>query len=284
MATMPPPRTAPSEPVQVDERIPVAGEHDVSPKEARDEGIPLPANLRLQRGDRARGRRPHPPRDRPEPPPARGAEAAGEGARVRSSSTATGFIAEAQMTGQLEHPNIVPVHELGVSPEGVPYFTMKLVHGRGLRRLAPRSPDGHGRARPAGPRDLPQGLRRHRLRARSGRDPPRPEARQRDGGRVRAGLRHGLGPRAPLQGPARAPDSVPRRWRRGARSAPRPTCPRSRRAGDPDEMDERTDVFGLGAILYQNRQRPGAVREAPRPAARSSPAPSPARPSPSTTP
>src|SRR4029077_10550699 len=43
-----------------------------------------------------------------------------------------GFVAEAQMTGQLEHPNIVPVHELGVSAEGVPYFTMKLVHGVGF--------------------------------------------------------------------------------------------------------------------------------------------------------
>src|SRR5204862_6832789 len=36
---------------------------------------------------------------------------------------------EAQITGQLEHPNIVPVHELAVTPNGVPYFTMKLVQG-----------------------------------------------------------------------------------------------------------------------------------------------------------
>ncbi len=39
------------------------------------------------------------------------------------------FIAEAQMNGQLEHPNIVPVHELAVDQNGVPYFTMKLVQG-----------------------------------------------------------------------------------------------------------------------------------------------------------
>jgi serine/threonine-protein kinase len=39
------------------------------------------------------------------------------------------FIAEAQMNGQLEHPNIVPVHELAVDGNGVPYFTMKLVQG-----------------------------------------------------------------------------------------------------------------------------------------------------------
>src|SRR4029077_16182439 len=39
------------------------------------------------------------------------------------------FIAEAQIAGQLEHPNIVPVHELAIDPNGVPYFTMKLVQG-----------------------------------------------------------------------------------------------------------------------------------------------------------
>jgi serine/threonine-protein kinase len=39
------------------------------------------------------------------------------------------FIAEGQMTGQLEHPNIVPVHELDIDKNGVPYFTMKLIQG-----------------------------------------------------------------------------------------------------------------------------------------------------------
>ncbi len=40
------------------------------------------------------------------------------------------FIVEAQVTGQLEHPNIVPVYELATSEEGEPYFTMKRVDGR----------------------------------------------------------------------------------------------------------------------------------------------------------
>jgi serine/threonine-protein kinase len=41
------------------------------------------------------------------------------------------FVREAQITGQLEHPNIVPVHELGIEAgSGQPYFTMKLVEGR----------------------------------------------------------------------------------------------------------------------------------------------------------
>ncbi len=45
------------------------------------------------------------------------------------------FSEEAQITGQLQHPNIVPVHELGVSEDGDLYFTMKRVHGRTLREI-----------------------------------------------------------------------------------------------------------------------------------------------------
>lgn len=39
------------------------------------------------------------------------------------------FFEEAQLTGQLEHPGIVPVHELGTDDEGRTYFTMRLVEG-----------------------------------------------------------------------------------------------------------------------------------------------------------
>jgi len=42
------------------------------------------------------------------------------------------FLAEAQATAQLEHPGIIPVHELGVLSDGRPYFTMKEVQGRTL--------------------------------------------------------------------------------------------------------------------------------------------------------
>ncbi len=52
------------------------------------------------------------------------------------------FLREARITGQLEHPNIVPIHELGRTPDGLAYFSMKLVRGRsmedvllGLRRV-----------------------------------------------------------------------------------------------------------------------------------------------------
>ena len=43
------------------------------------------------------------------------------------------FAQEAQITGQLQHPNIIPVYDLGQQEDGQLYFTMKRVEGRTLR-------------------------------------------------------------------------------------------------------------------------------------------------------
>jgi len=45
------------------------------------------------------------------------------------------FFLEAQLTGQLEHPGIVPVHALGVSTDGQPFYAMKYIKGRNLWNL-----------------------------------------------------------------------------------------------------------------------------------------------------
>ncbi|MEO0649194.1 MAG: bifunctional serine/threonine-protein kinase/formylglycine-generating enzyme family protein [Planctomycetota bacterium] len=42
------------------------------------------------------------------------------------------FIDEAQITAQLEHPSIPPVHDIGVDADGRPFFTMQRVRGHGL--------------------------------------------------------------------------------------------------------------------------------------------------------
>jgi len=42
------------------------------------------------------------------------------------------FIDEAQLTGQLEHPNIIPVYELGLDDQGEIFYTMKFVKGTTL--------------------------------------------------------------------------------------------------------------------------------------------------------
>ena len=45
------------------------------------------------------------------------------------------FLEEARITASLEHPNIVPVHDIGRGRSGVPYFTMKLVRGLTLEQI-----------------------------------------------------------------------------------------------------------------------------------------------------
>jgi serine/threonine protein kinase len=42
------------------------------------------------------------------------------------------FIHEAQITAQLEHPGIVPVHDFGVLPDGTVFYTMKRIEGESL--------------------------------------------------------------------------------------------------------------------------------------------------------
>lgn len=45
------------------------------------------------------------------------------------------FVEEAQITGQLEHPHIVPIHELGVDAKKRLFFSMKMVRGRSLQQV-----------------------------------------------------------------------------------------------------------------------------------------------------
>jgi tetratricopeptide (TPR) repeat protein len=62
------------------------------------------------------------------------------------------FVEEAQIGGQLQHPGVVPVYDLGTFTDQRPYFTMKLVKGRTLAALlgergpvsAPSSPTTPG--------------------------------------------------------------------------------------------------------------------------------------------
>jgi WD40 repeat protein len=51
----------------------------------------------------------------------------------------TRFLAEARITGQLEHPNIVPVYELGRRADGRLYYTMRMVRGETLSTALERA-------------------------------------------------------------------------------------------------------------------------------------------------
>src|SRR5258706_15861552 len=115
-----------TQPVYVIESIPVAGEHQITREEIKREGIPTPGHLvvypELGRGGIGRI---HAATDR---------NLLRHVAMKRIDKKLAevpmyreGFIAEAQMTGQLEHPNIVPVHELNIGDVGFPYFTLSIV-------------------------------------------------------------------------------------------------------------------------------------------------------------
>ena len=45
------------------------------------------------------------------------------------------FLREARLTAQMQHPNTVPVYEIGYKPDGDLYFTMKKVAGRNLYQV-----------------------------------------------------------------------------------------------------------------------------------------------------
>jgi len=65
--------------------------------------------------------------------------------RERPKAELERFVREARLTAQLEHPNIVPVHDLGIDSSGSPFFTMKYLHGQSLssviRKLAKEEPE-----------------------------------------------------------------------------------------------------------------------------------------------
>ena len=239
-----------AEPVYVIEGIPVEGDHGVGRAEIEREGIPIPEHLRLFReiGRGGMGRI-HPATDRNLLRHVALKRLDRELAKVPMYKD--GFIAEAQMTGQLEHPNIVPVHELAVSEQGVPYFTMKLVQGINFDDWL--------------------------------RDPARPPggtARLEDGLEIflkvcdavayahhRGVIHRDLKPENVMVadfgqtylmdwGLARLTRTKPASGSRSQMEAPGPVgtpthmAPEQAR-GNPQEMDERSDVFGLGAILYE---------------------------------
>ena len=241
---------APAQPVHVIETIPVRGENKVTAAEVAAEGIPTPAHLRIfpELGRGGMGRI-HPATDRNLLRHVALKRLDKELAKVPMYKD--GFIAEAQMTGQLEHPNIVPVHELAVSDEGVPYFTMKLVQGINFDAWL-RDP-----AHKLGSTErLQEGLEifmkvcdavayaHHRGVIHRDLKPENimvagfGQVYLMDWGLARlTKTRPASGARAQMEA-------------KGPVGTPTFMAPEQAR-GNPEEMDERSDVFGLGAILYE---------------------------------
>lgn len=53
----------------------------------------------------------------------------------KQAKAAERFVYEARITALLQHPNIVPVHDIGINEDGEPYFTMKLIEGENLKSI-----------------------------------------------------------------------------------------------------------------------------------------------------
>ncbi len=45
------------------------------------------------------------------------------------------FIYEARISANLEHPNICPIHDIGIDENDNPYFTMKLIGGEDFQKI-----------------------------------------------------------------------------------------------------------------------------------------------------
>jgi tetratricopeptide (TPR) repeat protein len=57
------------------------------------------------------------------------------------SAAARRFLNEARITAQLQHPGIPPVHEVGTLPDGRPFLAMKLIQGQTLEEQLRGRPD-----------------------------------------------------------------------------------------------------------------------------------------------
>jgi serine/threonine protein kinase len=58
--------------------------------------------------------------------------------RCHDPESQSRFLREAEITGGLEHPGVVPVYALGQHPDGSPYYAMRFVRGDSLKRAVQR--------------------------------------------------------------------------------------------------------------------------------------------------
>jgi len=234
--------------VRVSESIPVAGTAGLTPAQIAKERIPAPPHLLLDR-ELARGGmgHVHPATDR---------NLLRKVALKRiDKDYATipfyrdGFIAEAQITGQLEHPNIVPVHELAIDADGIAYFTMKLVQGISFDRWLRKHPLGSAERVAGGIEVLLRvcdALAYAHDRGVVHRDLKPANIMVGDFGQVYL-MDWGL---AKLTRSAPASGAKALMNAKGVVGTADYMAPEQAR-GNPLEVDERSDVFGIGALLFE---------------------------------
>jgi serine/threonine-protein kinase len=170
------------------------------------------------------------------------------------------FVEEAQIAGQLQHPGVAPVYELGRSGDKRPYFTMKLVKGQTLARLL---------AQRAGPSaDRPRlltvfeavcqtvayahdkGVIHRDLKPSNIMVGNYGEVLVMDWGLAKVLGRDAAEEMTSVVGSVREEDDARQTGPGTALGTPAYMAPEQAR-GEVERVDERADVFGLGAILCE---------------------------------
>jgi tetratricopeptide (TPR) repeat protein len=186
-----------------------------------------------------------------------------------SPGAADRFLEEARLTGRLQHPGIPPVHELGRLEDGRPFFAMKLIAGRTLAELLQER--GAGPGAPAPDSRLlgifrqvcqtiayahSQGIIHRDLKPANVMVGAFGEVQVMDWGLAKA-LDRGEGRATPSdEGAAAEADDLPAGQAAALTRAgtvlgtPAYMAPEQAR-GEVDRLDERCDVFGLGALLCE---------------------------------
>ncbi len=179
--------------------------------------------------------------------------------RIVGSIAEQQFLEEANITGQLQHPGIPPVYDLGTMPDGRPFLAMKLIDGRTFDALLKEAPSetsrwlavfericqavGFAHSNRVIHRDLkPQNVMVGAF----------GEVQVMDWGLAKiltdpgseSTVDFGASPRTPLYNPRAGMET-----QSGSSMGTPAYMPPEQARGEVDRVAERADVFGLGAIL-----------------------------------
>jgi eukaryotic-like serine/threonine-protein kinase len=186
------------------------------------------------------------------------------GAQVDRPEARARFEREARVLGQLEHPSIVPIYDLGVDADGAPYFTMRRLGGQTLEQVLHGLRDGRAGIAQAFSRSrllavfasIAQAVAFAHARGVVHRDLKPANVMLGDFGEVYVldwGLAKVIGavelPSASAD-PDPGPGSSPATRAGEAIGTPGYMAPEQIR-GELERVDERTDVYALGAILFE---------------------------------
>ncbi len=172
----------------------------------------------------------------------------------RGASHVAALVEEAQIQGQLEHPNIPSVHALGIDAQGRPFFTMTRLRGQTLSELLrERQEDPEVRAQVTTGRllriflQIGSAMAFAHERGVVHRDLKPENVMIGAFGEVRV-MDWGI---AKLTGATGVTTSVERPARSGGDVAGTPGYAAPEQLGGGGDVDVRTDVYGLGAVLFE---------------------------------